>query len=78
MLSIDRIRVPEILFQPSLCGLNQSGIVESVGRVLKDMPPEVADRCAEGGLLATGGNAAFPGKFPIPLTLHITDRFSPA
>lgn len=25
------------------------------------MPQELADRCAEGGLLITGGNAAFPG-----------------
>ncbi|GMH33446.1 hypothetical protein BSKO_01280 [Bryopsis sp. KO-2023] len=60
-LTVDRIRVPELLFQPSLCGIDQAGLVEVVGGVLQQLPVELADRCANGGLLITGGNAAYPG-----------------
>lgn len=54
--------IPELLFQPSICGIDQAGVAEIIAGVLKQLPPRSAERCAEGGVLLTGGNTAFPGK----------------
>ena len=61
-LTVERIRVPELLFQPCMCGIEQAGVAEVLAAVLQDMPPELANRCARGGLLITGGNTAFSGE----------------
>ncbi|CAD7702028.1 unnamed protein product [Ostreobium quekettii] len=60
-LGVERIRVPELLFQPSMCGIDQAGAGEVLAIMLREMPAELAERCASGGLLITGGNSAYPG-----------------
>lgn len=61
-LSVDRVRVPELLLQPSLAGIDQAGLAELVMACLKRLQPHVAEACAQGGLLLTGGNAMYPGR----------------
>ena len=34
-LNVERCRVPEVIFQPSLIGLDQAGLVECLTEVLK-------------------------------------------
>jgi actin-related protein 5 len=34
-VNVERIRVPEVLFQPSIIGLDQAGIVETISDVMK-------------------------------------------
>jgi actin-related protein 5 len=38
-LNIERIRVPEALYQPSIAGVDQAGLIEVVGHVLKQYGP---------------------------------------
>ena len=59
-LSVERLRVAELLFQPSLMGIDQAGVPEIVSRVLKSLPPEVVSQVDE-TLLLCGGNAAYKG-----------------
>jgi actin-related protein 5 len=33
-VNIERIRVPEALFQPSIIGLDQAGVVETIGDIV--------------------------------------------
>lgn len=58
-ISVERIRVPELLFQPSMIGLEQSGIAETVDYVFKKFSPEDQNRLAQHVFL-TGSNANFP------------------
>jgi actin-related protein len=59
------VRVPELLFQPSLVGVDQAGLPEIIMALLKGMPEDVAEEVAAGGLLLTGGNASFEGTWGI-------------
>ena len=62
VLGVERVRIPELLFQPSLVGVDQAGLPEIVMALLKRMPQDVAEEVAAGGLLLTGGNAGFAGE----------------
>lgn len=37
-------RVPEVLFQPSLIGVDQCGLVDAIELVLNGYPPELQQR----------------------------------
>lgn len=59
-LSVERIRIPELIFQPCLMGINQAGIPEIISRALKTLPAELNQRCRT-EILVYGGNTTFPG-----------------
>jgi actin-related protein 5 len=61
-LNVERIRVPEVVFQPSIAGLDQAGIVEIAAGILNE---RFADHPSRTNLLKdiflTGGNTLFQG-----------------
>ncbi|XP_058806615.1 actin-related protein 5 [Phymastichus coffea] len=59
-VGVERLRVPEILFQPAMIGLSESGLVETIEFVLRGYTPEEQNRLVSNVFL-TGGSAAFPG-----------------
>ncbi|XP_052220577.1 actin-related protein 5-like isoform X2 [Dreissena polymorpha] len=46
-IAVERIRVPELLFQPSMIGLDQAGIVETMDYVFKKYTAQLQDRLAQ-------------------------------
>ncbi|KAJ7331949.1 hypothetical protein JRQ81_014129 [Phrynocephalus forsythii] len=59
-IGTERIRVPEILFQPSLIGEEQAGLAESMHFVLDSYPKEQQEKLVQNVFL-TGGNVMYPG-----------------
>ncbi|XP_072176304.1 actin-related protein 5-like [Diadema setosum] len=59
VLGVERIRGPEILFQPSIMGLEQGGLGETMEHVLRLYEPEVQNKLVQNVFL-TGGNLNFP------------------
>ncbi|TPX68501.1 hypothetical protein SpCBS45565_g03078 [Spizellomyces sp. 'palustris'] len=57
-LNVERIRVPEVLFQPSIVGLDQAGIIETFADILKRFSAEQQSRMVQ-SVLITGGNTLF-------------------
>lgn len=61
-LNVERIRVPEVVFQPSIAGLDQAGIVEIATDILTQ---RITDQAQQSAMLQdiflTGGNTTFPG-----------------
>ncbi|KAJ1915230.1 Nuclear actin-protein involved in chromatin remodeling [Mycoemilia scoparia] len=60
-LNIERIRVPEVLFQPSIIGIDQSGIVETISQILKNIKDHPASEFVKNIYLTGGGFAMIPG-----------------
>jgi actin-related protein 5 len=60
LLGVERVRVPEIFFQPSIVGLDKAGLHELAAGVLARLPSERASRLASCVFL-TGGSALFRG-----------------
>jgi actin-related protein 5 len=58
-LGVSRIRPPELIFQPSMLGLDEGGVPESMRRILVRVSPEEASQLA-GNVFVTGGNTLFP------------------
>lgn len=66
-LNVERIRVPEVLFQPAMCGEDQAGVSELCERVLlnkfdatpRQMSPITTEMAQN--VWITGGNANVPG-----------------
>lgn len=56
----ERIRAPEIIFQPSLIGEEQAGIAETLHYVLDRYPEAIQDTLVQNVFL-TGGNVMYPG-----------------
>ncbi|OLL25639.1 Actin-like protein arp5 [Neolecta irregularis DAH-3] len=52
-LNVERIRVPEVVFQPSIVGLDQAGIIELLCGMMKNL-----NTASE--IFTTGGNTMFP------------------
>lgn len=75
VLGVERIRVPELLYQPAaLAGVDQAGFAEVLGLVFQRLPKHVGDAVAGGGVVLTGGNACFAGgSCPVCLAtrLHV-------
>ncbi|XP_063243980.1 LOW QUALITY PROTEIN: actin-related protein 5 [Bacillus rossius redtenbacheri] len=59
-VGIERIRAPEILFQPSMVGSAEAGIAETVEHVLRRYPPET-QALLVASVFLTGGCATLPG-----------------
>ena len=61
-LNVERIRVPEVVFQPSMAGVDQAGVVEIAADILTQ---RLSDQNMRDALLKdvflTGGNTAFKG-----------------
>jgi actin-related protein 5 len=61
-LNVERIRVPEVVFQPSMAGLDQAGVAEIAGSVLAQRlrdHPRLEDVLKD--VFLTGGNTMFDG-----------------
>ncbi|MBN3325175.1 ARP5 protein, partial [Atractosteus spatula] len=56
----ERLRVPEILFQPSVIGEEQMGVMETLQYILDRYTPEQQGALA-GNVFLTGGNLQYPG-----------------
>ncbi len=46
-LGVERVRVPEVMFQPSLLGVDQSGLSDCLEYVLNYHPPSVQQRLVQ-------------------------------
>ena len=61
-LNVERIRVPEVVFQPAIAGLDQAGLVEIAADILNQRLVSAADRDAVlKDIFLTGGNTMFQG-----------------
>lgn len=61
-LNVERIRVPEVVFQPMIAGLDQAGIVEIATNILNERmssSPHISDILKD--IFLTGGNVMFQG-----------------
>lgn len=65
-LCVERIRVPELLFQPSIIGLRQCGLLETTQLVLRKFAPAQRERLVA-DVFCTGSVAAIP---------HLAERLS--
>lgn len=61
-LNVERIRVPEVVFKPSIAGVDQAGLVEIAADILNQRfpSPDDRDRLLKDVFL-TGGNTLFTG-----------------
>ncbi|KAG0017311.1 Nuclear actin-protein involved in chromatin remodeling [Entomortierella chlamydospora] len=59
-VNVERIRVPEVLFQPGIIGLDQTGLVETIQDVLKRFDAQARERLVQ-NIFVTGGMAQVPG-----------------
>ncbi|KAL8917718.1 MAG: hypothetical protein Q9208_007770 [Pyrenodesmia sp. 3 TL-2023] len=61
-LNVERIRIPEVVFQPSIAGLDQAGIVDIVADITDHGFANAQDRMSVlGNIFLTGGNTMFAG-----------------
>ena len=61
-LNVERIRVPEIVFQPAIAGLDQAGLVEIAADIINQRFSSQQDRAALlNDIFLTGGNTLFQG-----------------
>ncbi len=61
-LNVERIRVPEVVFQPAIAGLDQAGIVEIVSDIMNHSLAKAGDRDQIlRDVFLTGGNTLFTG-----------------
>ena len=60
-LYVDRIRAPELVWQPALVGLDEAGLTESVRRMLARMPADVGVKLCKEVWLVGGGGVGYKG-----------------
>ena len=61
-LNVERIRAPEVIFQPSIAGIDQAGIVDIAADMINHGFPNTKDRDAMlRDIFLTGGNTLFNG-----------------
>eukprot|EP00126_Sphaerothecum_destruens_P015142 Sdes_comp9064_c0_seq1m501 len=58
-LSVERIRVPEILYQPYMIGVDQTGLTEMMNYVFRSFTLE-QQAVLQNNIFFTGGNTCFP------------------
>lgn len=64
IIGVERIRCPEILFQPSMVGVYQAGLDEMVGVSMRRLPTKgngLIEERITSSILMTGGSCLFPG-----------------
>lgn len=59
-IGVESIRAPELLFQPSMIGCSEGGLMETLLRVLKCFPADTQNTLAN-NIYLNGGIAQFPG-----------------
>ena len=59
-IGIERFRCPEVVFRPSMIGLDQTGIVDTIEYILKQYPEDIQSRLMR-NFFITGGNTCYPG-----------------
>ncbi|KAI8978476.1 hypothetical protein BDB01DRAFT_726371 [Pilobolus umbonatus] len=59
-VNIERVRVPEVLFQPSIIGLDQAGLIESVDAIVKTFDGQDRQNIMK-NIFLTGGFCQFRG-----------------
>lgn len=59
-IGLERLRAPELIFQPHMIGIREAGLAETIEFLLKKYTPEQQNRLVSNVFL-TGGPAAFPG-----------------
>ncbi|XP_071450512.1 actin-related protein 5 [Hetaerina americana] len=59
-VGVERIRAPEVLFQPHMLGVEQGGLAEVIECVLKQFSPEIQQELAN-NIFISGAAAALPG-----------------
>jgi actin-related protein 5 len=62
-LGAEQIRIPELLFQPSLIGSDSAGLTACIARLLGKFEPVVAAALVR-NVFVTGGHTAMPGFGP--------------
>lgn len=60
-LNVERIRVPEVVFQPSIAGVDQAGIVEIAADIVNTRLALPQREAVIRDVFLTGGNTLFPG-----------------
>lgn len=61
-LNVERIRVPEVIFQPAIAGLDQAGIVEIAADIINQGLAKIHERNSTlKDVFLTGGNTLFDG-----------------
>jgi actin-related protein 5 len=60
-LNVERFRVPEILFQPSIAGIDQAGLVEVISHLLDSTDDVALKKAMLSNILLTGGWSSLPG-----------------
>ncbi|CAH7670224.1 hypothetical protein BY996DRAFT_6735863 [Phakopsora pachyrhizi] len=79
--NVERIRVPEPLYEPMIAGIDQAGLVEAVQYVLKEFSREVQEKLIS-HVFVTGGHTTLPNfdirlnnslrpTLPVQTTLNI-------
>jgi len=58
-LRVERINTPEILFQPSLIGLESAGLIETIQHILNRFSVEEQNLLLQ-NVYVTGGNSMYP------------------
>ncbi|KAG0169111.1 Nuclear actin-protein involved in chromatin remodeling [Apophysomyces sp. BC1034] len=59
-VNVERVRVSEVLFQPSIIGLDQAGLVETVNDIVKTFEPDQRNKVMK-TIFVTGGLSQLPG-----------------
>ncbi|GBC10521.1 hypothetical protein RclHR1_00970022 [Rhizophagus clarus] len=62
-VNVERIRVPEALFQPSIIGLDQAGVVETIGDIVNRFDYDDQRKMIK-SIFVTGGHTQTPGLLP--------------
>mgnify|MGYP001658429484 CR=1 FL=1 len=61
-LNVERIRVPEVVFQPSIAGVDQAGLIEIAADIINQRYSDPADQSRLlKDVFLTGGNTLFTG-----------------
>jgi len=58
-LGVEKIRVPEIVYQPSMLGIEQAGIAETIDFILNHFTADLQAALVQ-NVFVTGGNTQFP------------------
>jgi actin-related protein 5 len=60
-LNVERIRVPEVIFQPGIAGVDQAGLVEILEGIVMGRPNAAEQQALLRDVFVTGGNTLFKG-----------------
>ena len=60
-LNVERIRVPEVIFQPGIAGVDQAGLAEIVEGIVMGRPSAAEQQALLRDVFLTGGNTLFKG-----------------